>query len=133
MWRSNWSVVDSPELLQRGSVDTLPEEKHAGEQRDSQHINQRASLQTNQRGYLRIERQTLRRLPETGAVVFTIRVMINPLEDLLLREGAVAALQAAVKRMSPEEGRYKSLAPLLSSADGPLRRFFSQYGKPLSD
>ena len=32
--------------------------------------------------WLRIERQTLRRLPQTGAVVFTIRTLLAPLEVL---------------------------------------------------
>ena len=96
VWRSNWSVVSSPELLQRGS-------SAAGDQL-----------------YLRVERQSLRRLPRTGAVVFTIRVMINPLEDLRRVPGAVAALGAAARRLSPQEARYKSLAPLLPA----LERFF---------
>ncbi|WP_232325198.1 heme-dependent oxidative N-demethylase family protein [Microbulbifer agarilyticus] len=107
VWRSNWSVVDSPALLQRGEMASgLDEGAESGK-----------SL------YLRIERQSLRRLPNTGAVVFTIRVMINPLEDLLPIEGGLSALAAAVAQMSPEEGRYKSLAPLLPS----LQQFFSRH------
>nr|WP_051686950.1 DUF3445 domain-containing protein [Microbulbifer sp. HZ11] len=113
VWRSNWSVVDSPQLLQR-----------AGEVTDSKS----ACMGQPRRLYLRIERQTLRRLPATGAVVFTIRVTINPLEDLLLISGGVAALRDAVLRMSPEETRYKSLAPLLAEEGGPLRRFFTEHG-----
>ncbi|MBY6189063.1 DUF3445 domain-containing protein [Microbulbifer agarilyticus] len=107
VWRSNWSVVDSPALLQRGEdTVSLQEAEGAG---------------SEQSLYLRIERQSLRRLPDTGAVVFTIRVMTNPLEDLLAIEGGLSALAAAVAQMSPEEGRYKSLAPLLPS----LQHFFS--------
>ncbi|WP_237068296.1 heme-dependent oxidative N-demethylase family protein [Microbulbifer guangxiensis] len=90
VWRSNWSVVSSPELLQRGNVAAAD-----------------GPL------YLRVERQSLRRLPQTGAVVFTIRVSLNPLADLHAVPGAVAALAEAVKGMSPDESRYKSLAPLL--------------------
>lgn len=97
VWRSNWSVVDSPELLQRESPvavsDTL---------------------------YLRVERQSLRRLPVTGAVIFSIRVTINPLADLRRVPGAVDALRRAVQGLSPQEARYKSLAPLLPA----LERFF---------
>lgn len=33
--------------------------------------------------FLRVERQTLRALPETGAVVFTIRICLDPLQPLL--------------------------------------------------
>lgn len=88
--RGNWSVVSSPELLQRGG----------GEARGK-------GL------YLRVERQSLRRLPQTGAVVFGIRVTINPLADILPVPGAVAALGGAVRQLSPDESKYKSLAPLL--------------------
>ncbi|WP_226667286.1 heme-dependent oxidative N-demethylase family protein [Microbulbifer aggregans] len=100
VWRSNWSVVGSPELLQRGGAEP------AGD-----------------RLYLRVERQSLRRLPESGAVAFTIRVSINPLSDLLAVDGAVAALQAGVAAMSPQESRYKSLAPLLPQ----LQHFFAEH------
>lgn len=113
VWRGNWSLVTSAELLQRGGVSMAS--SGIGETR-------------KQRAYLRIERQSLRRLPKTGAVVFTIRVSINPLEDLLLIEGGVDALQAAVEAMSPEETRYKSLAPLLQDEHGPLRHFFTEHG-----
>lgn len=36
-----------------------------------------------ERLYLRVERQTLRKLPETGAICFTIRVCVDPLMPLL--------------------------------------------------
>lgn len=94
VWRGNWSVVTSPELLQRGG----------GEVQGS-HL------------YLRVERQSLRRLPRTGAVVFGIRVTINPLADILPVPGAPAALKRAVRQLSPQESRYKSLAPLLPALE----------------
>jgi len=100
VWRGNWSVVDSPELLQRGGASVAGGDL-----------------------YLRVERQSLRRLPQTGAVAFTIRVSINPLRDLLAVPGAVAALRDAVNAMSPEEGRYKSLAPVLPR----LQAFFGDH------
>ncbi|MFC6635369.1 heme-dependent oxidative N-demethylase family protein [Microbulbifer taiwanensis] len=92
VWRSNWTVVNSAELTQRGD-----------------------SKVEDEKLFLRVERQSLRRLPESGAVVFTIRVMINPLTDLLPVAGAVTSLRRAVERLSPEESKYKSLAPLLPS------------------
>lgn len=101
VWRGNWSVVDSAELLQRGDVEK----------------------ETPGGLHLRIERQSLRRLPDTGAVVFSIRVMINPLSDLLEVPGAVAGLRDAVAAMSPGESRYKSIAPLRSELD----TFFEKY------
>ena len=43
--------------------------------------------------------------------------MINPLEDLRRVPGAVAALRDAVRGLSPQEARYKSLAPLLPALE----------------
>ncbi|KAJ7460678.1 hypothetical protein FB451DRAFT_1045134 [Mycena latifolia] len=50
---------------------------------------------------LRTERQTLRRLPRSGAVVFTIRTYLVPVEDLA-REPGVAARFASAVRSWPE-------------------------------
>ena len=38
--------------------------------------------------HLRVERQTIRRLPHTGAILFTIRICIDPLRDALAVAGA---------------------------------------------
>jgi hypothetical protein len=53
-WRLNWTLIDSPALHQPTSA------------RQSPH----GDLEN---WYFRVERQTLRRLPESGAIVFTIR------------------------------------------------------------
>ncbi|KAJ7178606.1 hypothetical protein C8R43DRAFT_973942 [Mycena crocata] len=50
---------------------------------------------------LRTERQTLRRLPRSGAVVFTIRTYLVPVEELA-REPGVAARFASAVRSWPE-------------------------------
>ncbi|WP_116368776.1 heme-dependent oxidative N-demethylase family protein [Parahaliea mediterranea] len=46
--------------------------------------------------YYRVERQSLRRLPQTGAVVFTIRVYLHPLTQLADVDGALPALLRAI-------------------------------------
>ena len=66
-----------------------------------------------------MEYQTLRRLPKTGSVLFTIRTMTDPLSALEGRdlddpwksEGALAAgcLAASVRGLSPYTSRYKGL------------------------
>ncbi|WP_394688571.1 heme-dependent oxidative N-demethylase family protein [Hoeflea sp.] len=63
--------------------------------------------------YLRLERQTLRKLPESGDIVFTIRIYIDPLTVLETHpEAAKLALAIAnqVKALSPAERAYKGLA-----------------------
>ena len=73
--------------------------------------------------WLRIERQTLRRLPRSGAVVFTIRTLLGPLE-ILRNDPAAAGLLAAEIRDLPEDvARYKlgprpARAALLDWLDG---------------
>jgi hypothetical protein len=73
--------------------------------------------------YYRTERQSLRRLPQTGAIVFTIRVYLHPLESLSL--AALGALFRAVQDTPPALARYKGftrLAPAIArhrAAAGP--------------
>lgn len=62
--------------------------------------------------HLRIERQTLRKLPETGAVVFTIRISLVDLDTLAGLSGAKALagqLHAQLLALTPEQLDYKGL------------------------
>lgn len=95
--RANWSVVDSPALFQL-------EGKHRGE-RDPAFTAENAG----ERLHLRTERQTFRRLPGTGAVLFTIRVHSYPLMRVAAQPGVAARLAGAVRALPEEMGRYKSL------------------------
>lgn len=62
--------------------------------------------------YYRVERQTLRRLPDSGAIAFTIRVFLHPLEKLRAVPGAIQALIAAVDATSPALATYKGFPAL---------------------
>ncbi|MEM9048143.1 MAG: DUF3445 domain-containing protein [Pseudomonadota bacterium] len=80
LWRANWLLHTWPELYQ-------PAEEAAKKPR---------RFETDPI-WLRMERQTLRRLPGTGAVVFGIKTSVAPIEGLTAAEGrtltqAVAAL-----------------------------------------
>ena len=57
--------------------------------------------------FYRAERQSLLRLPTTGAIAFTIRVYLHPLEALHQHDGAMSALLAAVDATPPPLKRYK--------------------------
>ncbi|MEW6297333.1 MAG: DUF3445 domain-containing protein [Thermodesulfobacteriota bacterium] len=103
VWRTNWSVMDDPTLFQptghgrKGhNPDITPD--NAGEKL-----------------WFRMERQTLRRLPHTQDILFTIRVYVRPLHELT-RYPARAATLAAALRALPEPMRlYKSLPPFLDA------------------
>jgi hypothetical protein len=109
VWRLNWSLTDDPELFQptghsRPDVNLGITQETAGE-----------------KVFLRIERQTLRRLPRTGAICFGIRIYQNPLSDLEAEPATAARLAAAVRQLPDEVIRYKSVrvfhAPLLAYLD----------------
>ena len=62
--------------------------------------------------FLRVERQTLRKLPETGAIAFSIRISVDPLERLEAHaDGAkiAASLIDQIEALTPEQLDYKGL------------------------
>jgi len=90
LWRANWLIHASPELhLPMGLSDKLVAEADPADGI-----------------YLRTERQTLIRLPETGAVAFGIKTSTCPLEALDGREAA--ALGHALAMLDPAEIAYRS-------------------------
>jgi hypothetical protein len=97
--RLNWSVLDDPALFQpSGKWRTAG---GAGITADN----------AGARLFLRVERQTLRRLPSSGAVLFGIRVHVYPLArviDALL----APVLAEAVAALPPEIVHYRSVGPI---------------------
>jgi hypothetical protein len=90
LWRVNWLVHATPELhLPLGLSDKLVAE-----------ADPREGL------YLRTERQTLTRLPETGAVAFGIKTSVCPLEALTPEQAG--ALARALAALDPEVVAYRS-------------------------
>jgi hypothetical protein len=61
--------------------------------------------------WLRSERQTLRRLPRTGAVLFTIRVQQVPFGALAARPDVAAALAARIRAQPADLTEMNGLAP----------------------
>ncbi|KZT74534.1 hypothetical protein DAEQUDRAFT_720712 [Daedalea quercina L-15889] len=59
--------------------------------------------------FLRSERQTLRRLPRTGAVAFIIRVYQTPVVELAKEPGVPGRLASAVRGWSEDVGQYKGI------------------------
>jgi dimethylamine monooxygenase subunit A len=107
VWRLNWSLVDTPELF-------LPPE-HRGHPRPI------AAERMGEELWLRVERQTLRRLPRSGDVVFGIHTHVEPLAAAIDSTDAAQALAARVREMPEPMARYKSIwpirAPLLAWLD----------------
>ena len=95
--RLNWSVLDDPALFQTG-----------GKYREG--VNQAITAENaGETLFLRVERQTLRRLPRSLAVLFTIRVHVYPLAKITARAEVAATLARAVRELPDPIHKYKSL------------------------
>jgi len=94
VWRGNWSVVTSSRLYQPGDSEAMC-------------VFDPDAIANN--CYLRAERQTLRRLARSNAIVFTIRVSVEPIATIAFNLAALQSLHSALNSMSPEEKIYKSL------------------------
>ena len=93
VWRRNWSIKPYPHLHLATAKTELPLAVHAVAPDGSP-------------CWLRTERQTLRRLPESDAIVFVIKVQVA---------------RAGVLRQRPDVAR--ALATMYRSWDEPMRRF----------
>jgi dimethylamine monooxygenase subunit A len=99
VWRMNWGIADNPTLHQpTGHFDP-----NAGTR----------ALDIGNDVVLRIERQTLIRLPETRAVVFGIRTIVRTLNEVFSSDPSMASRMATAMETLPEDMRaYKSLTRL---------------------
>lgn len=99
VWRRNWFIAPTPGLhLPAYGVDmTIPKVV----QPDGSPL------------FIRSERQTLRRLPRTDAILFTIRVQVAPLGVLLHRRDLAARMLAAVRSWDEPKRAYTSTGGLL--------------------
>ncbi|GAB4469083.1 MAG: hypothetical protein OHK0037_27070 [Elainellaceae cyanobacterium] len=109
-YRFNWSVVDTPELF-------LGVQRHHPVPADITAVNAGEHL------WIRVERQTLRRLPQSGGVLFTVRTYTYPLAILRQYPEAAAGLVRAIAQIPPEMQRYKSIAPIRPAIEGYLQSY----------
>jgi hypothetical protein len=93
--RRNWTLLNSNELHTPSSA---PIRARIGE------IEPAAAGRVL---HLRVERQTLRRLPRTGGALFTIRVWLAPLSSLAGEPERLAAFAQAWRTATPELRAYK--------------------------
>jgi hypothetical protein len=110
VWRVNWGLIDDPTLFQptgHGRKGLNPDitVENAGDKL-----------------WLRMERQTLRRLPRTQDILFTIRVYVRPLRELATRPERAAELAATIRSMPEPMRLYKSLPPFQDAVLGWLDR-----------
>lgn len=93
LWRTNWGISNHPALFQPETPPATPD-MDAGDM------------------WFRVEWQTLRRLPITGGIVFTIRTYVEKLSDFVAREKPLVQDIAELVNKIPEDvAVYKSIAP----------------------
>ncbi len=106
VWRLNWGIVDDPTLFQstghsRGGFRPGITAENAGEKL-----------------WLRMERQTLRRLPCSQDILFTIRIYVKPLTHLISQPERATAMARALRGMPDSWLLYKSLPAFLDAVLG---------------
>ena len=96
--RFNWSIYEDAELFHPA--------KSKKEIKRSDLINQENA---GERLFLRVERQTIRRLPESSSIVFTIRVHIDPLSSIQNDFTLLSDLKMALSHLNADLKTYKSI------------------------
>lgn len=107
--RRNWTLVNTDALFTPRSAPIRAR------------IGQIAPESAGEALFLRVERQTLRRLPRTGAALFTIRVWRDPLGALAGDPGRLVAFARAWRTATPQFRAYKGLAAYDALVEGFLR------------
>lgn len=95
--RRNWSLVSAPDLF-------LPDPKPMRAV-----IGAIDPARAAESLCIRVERQTLRRLPRTGGVLFTIRVWVDPLSAIAADPGRLSRFADAWRTAHPDFRAYKKL------------------------
>lgn len=96
--RFNWSIYDNPSLFQP--------------KKSKSDVTRRSDLKVNDAGdklFIRVERQTIRRLPISHAVIFTVRVHVYPLSSIKDDLNKLTDLRLAIENLPKRMKRYKAL------------------------
>jgi len=100
IWRANWSIIDDL----NSKLDLyLPTGR----------VKQEAAVteveKVGEKMMYRVERQTLTRMPQTNAILFTVRTYQRPLQEIVSQhKHVVPQLIESVQRMDPSMKPYKS-------------------------
>jgi hypothetical protein len=93
MWRTNWGISNHPSLFQPDIPPHTPDMDIADM-------------------WFRTEWQTLRRLRETSAILFTIRTYVEKLSDFVARDyELVHGIGDIINKIPEDVAQYKSIAP----------------------
>jgi hypothetical protein len=108
--RRNWSLHENPYLRQDGT------EKMSEGPRVT-------SVNAGEYLWLRVERQTIRKLKESGAILFTIRIHLRQLKHVVKFEGIANRMAKALAALPPEMQTYKQTDIFADSVQSYLNQF----------
>ena len=102
MWRTNWGISPYPDLEKPlyGSEDTLMIRTMSSDG---------VTIESIRSKFLKVEYQTIRRLPKTSYLLFAVNTMIDPLYTLERLPMAASCLAASIRGMSPAMQKYKGI------------------------
>lgn len=103
-WRLGWGILDTPDWFTPVDGTAAPRPRAAGPDEM----------------FLRVERETLRRLPGTGCVLFTIRTSVVPVGLVAVDNDVANRLAAALTALPADVRDYKGLH---ATADALIERF----------
>lgn len=109
-WRLGWGVLDTGDLYQ--AVDGTAAPRPGEFDVDAVEIDD---------VHVRVERETLRRFPATGVVLFTIRTHLTPLRTVVDDPEHAALLAEAIENLPDDVAEYKQLDALGGRVIGWLR------------
>lgn len=105
--RFNWSIYDSPKLFQPKKSKT-----------EVVRIKSINKSNAGEKLFIRVERQTIRRMPKTKAIIFTVRVHVSPLHSIKDDLLKLNDLLLAIKNLDILMKKYKSLDQIERSING---------------
>jgi len=105
--RINWTIHDTAELF-------CPE--------PASHFERLTSDEVIDKVFLRIERQTIRKLQRTGATAFSIRTYIHPLRQVIGESSQLRRLKSTLNSLPEPVARYKGMSYFFSELKTALER-----------
>lgn len=116
-WRLGWGVLDTPDWFTPVDGTAAP----------------RPRSPAPDQLFLRVERETLRRFPVTGCVLFTIRTYVSSMSGIRSTPDIAQRLAAAVESLPADVRAYKDVATTASDLVDFLRRSTDPASRPVDN
>lgn len=100
MWRNNWGIDPTGKLHEPlyGSTEAHSKRKFS-----------KPTIDDIKAKFLKVEYQTIRRLPSTGYLLFTVKTMVDSMSALEDLPKAASCLASSIRGMSPAMRGYKGI------------------------